>query len=321
MTILVTGSSGFVGSQLVTRLQADGYTVRVLDRTRHDLTRPESLEGVCEGVDVVYHLAAYAHINQVDVHRLRDVNIGGTRHLVREAVDAGVARMVYLSSILADPEMDMPRTDYGDSKLQAEELLQQAHNAREIDGVILRPVNVYGPGMKGNLMTLMRLIRRGLLPPLPRFDAVLSLVGVDDLCSALLAAGSVPLADTARSIDTAAPEAPRAEALVLPITDGQQYPIKDLEAAIRQALGKSTPDWAMPASLFYLAALGAEAGSRVLGLRNAPGLRSYRALSQGLVADDSKARQHLRYNPRATFYSELPHIVAGLNARPALPGT
>jgi len=99
---------------------------------------------------------------------------------------------------------------------------------------------------------------------------------------------------------------------VLEITDGQSYAIKDLEIAMRQALGKPVPRWAVPAPLFYLAALGAEACSRLLRLRNAPGLRSYRALSQGQRADSSKATQQLGYNPRSTFYSELPRIVAAM---------
>lgn len=298
MTALVTGSSGFIGRRLVAKLQAQGHDVRALDRSRHDLTRPESLAGLCDGVNVIYHLAAYAHINQADLTVLRDVNIGGTRHLVRAAINAGVPRMVYLSSILADPDVDQPRTAYGNSKLQAEELLQQAHNAGELDGVILRPVNVYGPAMKGNLMTLMRLIQRGVMPPLPRFRAILSLVGVDDLCDAIIKAGAI---------------APSREIPILEITDGQSYAIKDLEIAIRKALGKPVPRWATPAALFYLAALGAEVSSKWLRLRNGPGLRSYRALSQGQRADYSKAHQHLGYNPRSTFYRELPGIVASMH--------
>ena len=297
MTVLVTGSSGFIGSRLVEKLQAQGHEVRVLDREQHDLTRAESLEGLCDGVSVIYHLAAYAHINQADLKVLRDINIGGTRHLVRAAIDAGVPRMVLLSSVLADPMVDHPRTAYGDSKLQAEELLQQAHNVGELDGVILRPVNVYGVGMQGNLMTLMRLIQRGVMPPLPRFEAVLSLVGVDDLCDAIILAGAI---------------APSADTPILEITDGQSYAIKDLEIAMREALGKPVRGWAVPAALFYLAAWGAEISSKWLRLRNGPGLRSYRALSQGQRADDSKAREHLGYNPRSTFYRELPGIVAGM---------
>lgn len=297
MTVLVTGSSGFIGTRLVQMLRAQGQEVRELDRSRHDLTQPESLHGLCDGVSVIYHLAAYAHINHADLKRLRDINIGGTRHLVRAAINAGVPRMVLLSSVLADPQVDQPRTAYGDSKLQAEELLQQAHNAGELDGVILRPVNVYGPAMRGNLMTLIRLIQRGVLPPLPRFQAVLSLVGVDDLCAAIIQAGAV---------------APSDETPILEITDGQLYAIKDLEAAIRDALGKPMPGWAVPAPVFYLAALAGEVASKWLRLRNGPGLRSYRALSQGQQADDSKARQHLGYNPRSTFYRELPGIVASM---------
>lgn len=275
----------------------------MLARPAQDLLRPGSLAELCDGVDIIYHLAACAHVNQGEREALFAINLTGTDNLLQAATNAGVRRFVFVSSILADPHYDVPRTAYGESKYQAEQLLTEAHRAGRIRVSIVRPVNVYGPGMKGNLMTLLKLINRGLMPPLPRFEHEFSLIGVDDLCEAIMLAG--------------ASKAAGAEPDVLPVTDGQRYTIKAVEQAMRQALGKSQPAWATPRWMFYLAALGLEAASRVLRLNNSPGLRSYRALARNYQVDDSTSRTQLGYNPRATFYQTLPAIIhTGIHKRP-----
>jgi len=305
-SVLVTGASGFIGRVLQTRLAEHGYQVRVLTRPAQDLLAPDSLTALCAGVDTVYHLAACAHVNQVDAGLLHKINVTGTDNLLQVAVNAGVPRFVFVSSILADPQYDVPRTAYGESKFRAEQLLTQAHQAGQIAVSIVRPVNVYGPGMKGNLMSLFRLINAGLMPPLPAFEQGFSLIGIDDLCRAIMLAGE-QLALTGQPADPQ--HAPRPAPALLPVTDGQRYTIKAVEQAMRQALGKRQPAWTTPRWLFYLAALGLEGTGRVLRLKNAPGLRSYRTLTRNYHVDDSASRAQLGYNPRATLYQTLPAII------------
>jgi nucleoside-diphosphate-sugar epimerase len=297
--VLVTGASGFVGQNLQRRLQAEPVTVTTLQRPRHDLLQPASLTGLCQGIDTVYHLAAYAHVNQAQIKALYAINVDGTANLLSAAVAAGVRRLVYVSSILADPAFDQPRTAYGDAKQRAEALLQAAHQAGDIEVVIVRPVNVYGPGMKGNLMTLLRLLRKGVMPPLPRFTQSFSLIGVEDLCQALVLAAQCPVGDSAP---------------VYPLTDGQRYDIKALEQAMWTALGRSQPAWATPKAVFYLGALSLEIMGRLLPINNSPGLRSYRALARNYAVDDAASQRDLGYNPHSTFYRSLPAIISAMDA-------
>jgi len=253
-----------------------------------------------QAIDTVYHLAAYAHVNQAQIKALYATNVDGTANLLQAAIAAGVRRFVYVSSILADPLYDQPRTAYGDAKQRAEMLLQDAHAAGDIEVVILRPVNVYGPGMKGNLMTLLRLLDRGLMPPLPRFSRPFSLIGVEDLCQAIMRAAHCPVG---------------ASAPMYALSDGQVYDIKAIERAMRTELGKVQPAWATPKAVFYLGALALEILGRVLPLNNSPGLRSYRALARNYTVDSTASQRDLGYNPQLTFYQALPAIVAALNAR------
>lgn len=292
---LVTGARGFIGQTLLAQMSAAGMPVRVLQRPDHDLLQPHTLAAVCEGVNTIFHLAAYAHVNQAQTRQLYAVNVDGTQHLLQAAISAGVRHLVYVSSILADPAYDVPRTAYGDSKQRAEQLLIDAHQQGHIRVSIIRPVNVYGAGMKGNLMTLLRLIQRGVLPPLPDFPDGFSLIGVQDLCQGILHAGAV----TSDGTD---------KAPVYVLSDLQHYQIKTVEKAMRQALGKTVPGWSSPRVLFFAAALLLEIAGRLLPLNNAPGLRSYRALSRNYTVDSTASWQQLGYNPRSTFYTELPQI-------------
>ncbi|MGM0634324.1 MAG: NAD-dependent epimerase/dehydratase family protein, partial [Pseudomonadota bacterium] len=193
-------------------------------------------------------------------------------------------------------EHDRPRSPYGQSKYDAEQALLAAHRAGDIRVTILRPVNVYGSGMKGNLMTLIRLARRGRLPPLPDLPERFSLVSVDDLCQAvwLAASGAGPDTDTP----------------VYPVTDGHVYGLREVETAIRQALGRPQPRWALPRSALFLGALGLEIADRFLRLDNAPGLRNYHALTRGRVVDDRATREALAYEPVGRFQDVLPDLIS-----------
>jgi len=306
LPVLVSGATGFVGQTLLRHLHQAAFPVHVLSRPAHDLLLPASLRSACEGIDTVLHLAAYAHVNHAHTRHLYAVNVAGTQHLLNAAISAGVRHFVYVSSILADPAFDQPRTAYGDSKWQAEQLLNDAHAQGKMAVSIVRPVNVYGPGMKGNLMTLMRLIRKGVLPPLPQVDNAFSMIGVEDLCAALMlvAQQAPPNTDTTQASLTAP---------IYVLSDGEFYQIKQVEKAMREAFGKAQPAWATPRQVFFAAALMLEIVGRLLPIPNSPGLRSYRALTRNYRADSAASLAQLGYNPRSTFFNTLPLIVAAMD--------
>lgn len=317
--MLVTGASGFIGRALCRTLAGHGYPLHTLWRrppvesifgvytgriTIADLEDEQALCRTCDGVDTVFHLAGQAHVNHADRDALFAANVEGTRHLLEAAVDAGVRRLVYFSSILADPEQDDPPTAYGESKRAAEALLLEAHEQGRIQVCCLRPAPVYGPGMRGNLMSLIRLARRRLLPPLPRSEAQLSLVGVEDLCRAALLAAIMP----------------RAAGAVLPVTDGRRYGWQGIEADIRRALGRRPRRFPAPRALWFLAALGGELAGHA-GLRAAPGLRHYQALTRNRIVDDAQTRRLLGYNPRCALSDALPDLLAWERTRHSSSGT
>jgi UDP-glucose 4-epimerase len=324
---LVTGASGFVGQRLLAHLHKAGYQLTVLVHRQApvlpsgaqariyqgDLLDAGLLSQACDGVDVIFHLAALAHINQANSAEMRRINVQGTAVLLEAAIAAGVRRIVYFSSILAETRSSQPRTAYGDSKREAECLLLNRAADAAIEVCILRPANVYGAGMKGNLATMIRLIDRGLFPPLPRSSSRLSLLHVDDLCQAAVLAA----------------EAPQANGQIYPVTDGVDYSMQSIERSIRQALGRAQPGWSIPRWMLFAAALKLELIGRIFRLKNAPGLRSYRALTADNAFSCEKISHDLGYNPRASFFraleellpSLLPHRLSSLPPRLPQTGT
>jgi len=219
------------------------------------------------------------------------------------AVDQKVARFILISSSMAGvlDEGGSATTSYGQSKSDAEQLLVSAVSSGSIEGSILRPVNVYGPGMQGGIASLISLISRGRMPPLPHLGTLISLIGVDDLCRAI----------------TMVIECTYATGETYILTDGQQYSVSDIESAIYRALGKEVPHWKPPLVVLYAAVAGARLLNKILNLSGIrlPALRSvnsrtYRNLVTKNLFDNSKICKELIFKPTPTFYSSILGIVA-----------
>jgi nucleoside-diphosphate-sugar epimerase len=204
---LVTGASGFIGRAVVTSFAKDGQTVRAAVRRQPQPPFAANVEVVhcadyaqeCDfgalltDVDQVVHLAGIAHTGPgVDPEIYDRVNRQATAELAAAAAVAGVRHFVFVSSIRAQsgPSADHALTErdepaptdaYGRSKLAAE----AAVRAAGVPFTILRPVLLYGPGVKGNFASLLRAAFS--LWPLPIKDFVnrRSLLGIDNFISAL----------------------------------------------------------------------------------------------------------------------------------------
>jgi nucleoside-diphosphate-sugar epimerase len=219
-TVLVTGATGFVGQALIAAL-APAHRVRRALRTpappqpgcEDQVTGP--LGGAADwtaalaGVDAVVHLAARTHVLHDPapdpLAAYHAVNVDGTRRLAEQAAALGVRRFVFLSSIKVNGEatLDRPFTEsdapqpedaYGVTKLGAERALAEAVAGSGMETVVLRPPLVYGAGVKGNLLALMRTIARGVPLPLGGIHNRRSLIGLDNLVSALVLALTHPAA-------------------------------------------------------------------------------------------------------------------------------
>jgi nucleoside-diphosphate-sugar epimerase len=205
--ILVTGSSGFVGRQLVTALAGAGYRVRAASRNPSavgfadrvqaaglpDLAQPIDWAPLLAGVEYVVHLAGVAHRGAAVSDEMYDrINHRAVADLAAAAAKAGIARLIFISSIgsqsgpsseqvLSEADQPRPITPYGRSKLAAEIALR----ACGVPHTILRPVLIYGPAAPGNMGTLVRLAAAPLPLPFATLSGRRSLLSVDNLTSAI----------------------------------------------------------------------------------------------------------------------------------------
>ena len=303
--ILITGASGFIGKQLCKHLQRSGLDVRAYVRASTVLPDSNGLEIVhgaindskaltaaMEGVSSVIHLAGIAHVDGIRHETMEQVNVGGTEAVLAAARQAGVAQIVYVSSALAQAaeRRESTATDYGRSKWQAE---QRVRECRELAHCILRPVNVYGPGMRGNLGKFISLIGQHRMPPLPPSTARMSLVSVNDVCLA---------------IERALHEE-QYQGKTWLLSDGIEYAMSAMEEAIYVVWGRSKPSWYVPRVLLYCAALAGELGNQIVPGYSGPGLRSYRNLFRDSLFDSENNLSKIDLQSTTSFFQELPAIV------------
>ena len=215
MKVLVTGGTGFVGSQIVAALVRRGDTVRVLHRATSklimleglpiehvlgDVQEPEAVTRAVAGCDLVFHVAAVASYWRTQREQVYRVNVEGTRIVMEACLAAGVSRVVHTSSVAAIgiPRNGRPADEnatfdtfsatfaYADSKHRAEAVVLQTV-ARGLPAVIVNPGAVYGAG-DHNLISgsmVLELARRSV-PLVP--DGGLCVVDIDAVVQGHLAA-------------------------------------------------------------------------------------------------------------------------------------
>ena len=213
--VLVTGASGFVGRPLVAALVPAGFTVRALTRRPvafpaavdaqfiPDLRSPIDWAPLLQDVDVVIHAAglAHGHVTDDQFSEFDRVNWMATQELAQAAQSAGVKHLVYISSVRAqigasashivrEQDEPQPTNYYGRSKLAAETAIRAAG----VPFTIFRPVVIYGPNPKGNMRMLIRLATSRLPLPVASFTSRRSLLGIDNLISAIIFALNNPAA-------------------------------------------------------------------------------------------------------------------------------
>lgn len=258
---LVTGANGFVGQALCPWLENAGWAVRKAVRAPQedciaigDIGTDTDWRAALDGMDAVVHLAARAHIMQdiaLDpLTAYRAINCAGTENLARQAAQAGVKRLVYISSIKVNGEsttgrpfrandIPHPQDPYGVSKWEAEQALQRVAIETGLEIVILRPPLMYGPLVKANFLRLMNLIARGL--PLP--------LGMVRNRRSLLYLGN--LADAIRCCLTH----PAAAGKIYLLSDGAPLSSAELVQSLAAALGKPALLLPVPPPLLRLAGL------------------------------------------------------------------
>jgi nucleoside-diphosphate-sugar epimerase len=306
--VLVTGASGFVGRALVFALTDAGHDARAAMRQPKaagfptgteaallgDMASPVDWGPLLAGVDAVVHLAGVAHAGtDIADARYDRINHQGTAELAAAAKQAGIKRFIFVSSVraqsgpvadhvLTEADEPQPTDAYGRSKLAAE----IAVRASGIAFTILRPVLVYGPGVKGNLAALARLASSPLPLPFGAFQNRRSLLSLDQLIAAI----QVVLRDPASNGETYL------------VADAEPLSLADMIASLRQGLGRSPGLISVPPSLIRTVCVA-------LGLRDV-----WSRLNGELIVDPKKLTG-IGWKPAANTRTALTSILgAGAHA-------
>ncbi len=310
MRVLVTGATGFVGRALCPALVAAGHGVAAAVRNPDHPDIPEKAtvhvipdigpetewDQALSGIDAVVHLAARVHVMKEHaadpVAEFNRVNAAGTKRLARAAAKAGVRRLIYLSTIkvmgegCAAPfqETETPKPDdaYGASKLSGEEALAEAARDTGLEPVILRPPLVYGPGVGGNFLSLLKLCRAAPPLPLAAVGNLRSFIHVDNLSSAII-----------RCLES---EAAKGETYF--VRDGEDISVPDLIRRLSEAMNRPARLFPVPPGVLRLA-------GRLVGKSDAAG-----RLLDSLQVDDEKIRRQLGWTPSLNMLQGLKETAA-----------
>lgn len=297
--VLTTGGSGFVGKVLLQRLAegarwAPRALVRQLParqlagvdyRSFSELTAVDAASGHFEQVDTVIHLASRVHVMHETaadpLAEFRRVNVEGTLSLARAAAQAGVRRFIFVSSVKVNgettdgrlpftaDETPAPSDPYGISKREAEEGLRQLAAQTGLEVVIVRPVLVYGPGVKANFRSMMNWLSKGVPLPFGAIHNKRSLVALDNLVDLLVTCIDHPAAANQTFL----------------ASDGHDLSTTELLQRLGKALGK--PARLLPVPAAWLKGAATLAGKGGLAQR----------LCGSLQVDSGKARTLLGWHP------------------------
>ena len=301
---LVTGRSGFVGRALVGELRRRGCAVRAAVRRRSspdddaveigELSDATDWSTALRDVDTVFHLAARVH--QVGEKgddgeaAYQSANANATAALAQQAIAAGARRFVFVSSVkvmgevstarpLNEDDPPQPQDAYGRSKLAAEQALAELSGQMEVS--IVRPPLVYGPGVRANFLSLLRLAAGGLPLPLGAARAPRSMVFIDNLVDALIACATRPHGSPATYF----------------VSDGHDFAVAELVRLLRAEMGLPARLWPLPAGLVRAAA-------RMLGRSDVA-----QRLFSPLQVDTGRIRRELGWSPPLTAEEGLRRTV------------
>lgn len=309
--VLVTGASGFVGRALVAALHSAGIAVTAALRAPRDavdgvrdvvvgeIDTDTNWREALAGADVVVHLAARVHqkrdTSSEPLRQFRAVNRDATASLAEQAATAGIARLVFVSSVKVHGDATLPgkpytETDvpspvdpYGVSKLEGEDAVRRVTSRASMDHVIIRPPLVYGPGVRANFLSMTRWLARGVPLPLGAIvDNRRSLVALDNLVSFIAGVLTHPLASNETYL----------------VSDGDDVSTTELLRRTARALGVAP-------RLLHVSPRILLAGASAIGQRDVA-----RRLCGSLQVDSNKARRSLGWTPAITLDEGLKRTVA-----------
>ncbi len=316
--VWLSGAGGFVGRHLARRLLDEGCRVVCLIRSPGsvaielqqlgaeivygDLLSPESYRDSLAGCDWVFHLAAAYRDGGTDRESFWRVNVQGTGSLLQAAVQAGVKRFVYCSTVgvhgdcaagpLNEASACAPHEEYGHSKLQAEGLVGKTGAESALETVIIRPVGIYGPG-DWRLGKMFTAIARRRFAIIGSGRNRYHMTYIDDLVQAFWLAAKTPAA-----------------AGQTYIIGGDEVPtIDELSRLIAGQLGVTLPKFHVPFWPVYALAVLCEGICRPLRVSPPLFRRRLDFFSVSRWFDTGKARRELGYRPLVDLQQGLARTI------------
>lgn len=320
MRILVTGATGFMGSMLVPELIRQGHSVKILVRDRNialkkfgascdiiegDLTDKKSLINCANDIDIVFHLAALmGHDLPSDeaFKRFRKVNVLGTKNLVDSCKKSAVRKFIYISStaamgLLKEPTVNehtecRPFTPYQVSKYEGERVVKKAAKEFDLPSIIVRPSMVYGPGFKGDFLTIAKVCKTGFFPKIGLGDNLSPALYIDDLIQALIS-----------FIDHGV----TGETYI--ISSEESYPLKEAVLAIANTMNKKIHFIYAPVWLAVTGAKILEMLCKVFRKKAPVTARNIKSTVTNRIFDISKAKQDINFEQKVTLQEGLKETV------------
>ncbi|WP_455388619.1 NAD-dependent epimerase/dehydratase family protein [Petrachloros mirabilis] len=319
--VLVTGAGGFIGGAVAHALVQDGYAVRALIRSSSgktscpavanvvigDLQDLGAMKRAVAGVEAIVHLAGKAHaLDDPGGHdeQYEQVNVEGTKHLLKAAEAERVSRIIFASSVKVFGETTdgcvdesvraNPATAYARSKWQAEQLLSDYARRTGAVAVSLRLSMVYGPTEKGNLFRMMSAIDQGRFPPLPNIDNKRSLVHVSNVVQAIRCC--------------LRQERTRLPAYI--VADASPYSTTQLYDSLCKGLGRARPSWRLPLSLLKAGAWFGDLIQKGTGRSVPLTTRTLEKLFESAWYSPAALMRDVGYSPSLSFDDAVPELVA-----------
>jgi len=272
MTILVTGSNGFVGSELMYLLAENGYRVIGIDRDnkainrKHpntitgDLKSDEALDAIDDKIDMIIHCAAAKSDFGISTEEYFADNVKATENVVKFAESRGIHQIIYYSTVSVyghqNHAMDesaelMSNTVYGDTKLEGERVVERWLTSDEANkAIMLRPSVIYGENNFANMYNLLDTLYRRPLVMIGKGEHIKSMIARKNLID-------LNLFLVKRGLDT------KLEAFNC--IDKPYLTLKELMTLVAEEDGFSMPKISIPLWLAYLMATPFEILSKLTG--------------------------------------------------------
>lgn len=317
MRCVVTGAPGFVGNNLCRELAEAGHDVVGLHRKSSDvgpleglrltlqegdLLDSESLRNAFEGAEVVFHIAALFREAKHGEDRYWKVNVDGTRNVLDAAIATGVRKVVHCSTVGVHSHIPHPPADeteayrpadtYQRTKCEGEKLALEYFREGRVDGCVIRPAMIWGPG-DTRMKKLFQGIQRRRLPIIGSGKTLLHWVDVRDLARAFHLAVEHP--DNAGDVYI--------------IAGAEPVQLEALFHLIAKQLGVSVLPFKVPATPLQLLGDAVELVCRPIGIEPPIYRRRVDFFTKTRSFDSSKARKDLGYRPAGSIEDEVADII------------